>query len=143
MGPDNYAIDFQLSTGDPVAAAAAGLAHIGSFQKNGYGNFVWIQHDNGTTNDDGGVISIYAHLSQIKISDGQHVSQGQIIGLAGSSGNVTGPHLHFAMRTGATSPSFVNSTGGLAYKPEPMSGYAGFGAYGQCGSGQNSPDFTA
>lgn len=57
-----------------------------------YGNAIVIKHDNNT-------YSQYAHLSQVKVSVGQSVSTGQVIGLSGSTGNSSGPHLHFEIRT--------------------------------------------
>ena len=57
----------------------------------GYGNLVVIDHGNGFS-------TAYAHQSQIIVSVGQHVSQGQQIGMEGSTGNSTGPHLHFECR---------------------------------------------
>ncbi|MGK5731308.1 M23 family metallopeptidase [Streptomyces sp. URMC 124] len=57
-----------------------------------YGNAIVIKHDDNT-------YSQYAHLSQVKVSVGQSVSTGQVIGLSGSTGNSSGPHLHFEIRT--------------------------------------------
>ncbi|MEV5374355.1 M23 family peptidase [Streptosporangium nondiastaticum] len=57
-----------------------------------YGNAIVIKHADGT-------YSQYAHLSQIKVSVGQTVTTGQVIGLSGSTGNSSGPHLHFEIRT--------------------------------------------
>ncbi|MDQ1392279.1 MAG: hypothetical protein QOF30_1256, partial [Acidimicrobiaceae bacterium] len=128
---DAYAIDFQLSTGNAVSAVAAGTAHTGNQGTGGYGMFVWIDHG-------GGVVSLYGHLSALSISDGQTVSQGQPIGSAGSTGNSTGPHLHFSLRSGATSWN-----NGSSLQPEPMSGYTGFGNYGTCNNHGNSPNYTS
>jgi hypothetical protein len=130
-GRDANAIDFQLSTNDAVSAVAAGTAHIGPYQANGYGNFVWIAHGNG-------VVSLYGHLNSFAVSDGQTVGQGQVIGAAGSTGNSTGTHLHFSLRQGAT-----GWTDGSALAPEPMSGYTGFGNYGTCNNNGNSPNYTS
>ncbi|HEX8105037.1 MAG TPA: M23 family metallopeptidase, partial [Solirubrobacteraceae bacterium] len=130
IGRDAYAIDFQLTTGNAVSAVAPGVAHRGPFQQTGYGNFIWIQHD-------GGIVSIYGHLSSFAVADGQAVSRGQTIGAAGSTGNSTGPHLHFALHAGAS--NYYSGTGLL---PEPMSGYTGFGAYGWCHGG-GSPMYTS
>jgi murein DD-endopeptidase MepM/ murein hydrolase activator NlpD len=54
----------------------------------GYGNVVWVDHA-------GGVLSVYAHLSTIDVSAGAPLGRGEVLGLSGSTGNVTGPHLHF------------------------------------------------
>ena len=57
------------------------------------GNLVKIQHDNG-------YITYYAHMSAFRVSKGDKVEQGQIVGLRGSTGRSTGPHLHFEIRKG-------------------------------------------
>lgn len=57
----------------------------------GYGNYVWIDHGNGKA-------TIYGHLTSVYASVGQYVSAGQVIGTVGSTGNSTGPHLHFECR---------------------------------------------
>ena len=129
-GRDQYAIDFQLSPGQPVSAVAAGIANVGDQGGSGYGRYVWVDHG-------GGLISLYAHLSSVSVSSGQAVGQGQTLGGAGSTGNSTGTHLHFAMRAGAS-----GLTSGSAFRPEPMSGYSGFGAYGGCAGGR-SPNYTS
>jgi murein DD-endopeptidase MepM/ murein hydrolase activator NlpD len=59
--------------------------------QNGYGNVVFIKHRNNHE-------TVYAHLSKINVQRGQSVSQGQTIGLVGSTGWATGPHLHFEFR---------------------------------------------
>ena len=122
-GKDYYAIDFNLAANSQVSAVAAGTAHlVTAANSGGYGNLVWIDHGNG-------VVSLYAHLNSFAVSGGQQVAQGQLIGLSGSTGNSTGAHLHFVIRTGAT--SWYNGT---SFAPEPMSGYTGFGNYGLHGS---------
>jgi hypothetical protein len=130
VGRDRYAIDFQLATGNAVSAVAAGIAHRG-VDPTGYGNFIWVDHG-------GGVVSLYGHLSSFAVADNVSVTQGQVIGKAGSSGGTsTGAHLHFALRANATSWN-----NGDALLPEPMSDYSGFGQYGRC-TGQSSPTYLS
>ncbi|MEU6624131.1 M23 family metallopeptidase [Streptomyces litmocidini] len=85
-------VDFMASTGTPVHAVGPGTVYSAG-DGGAYGNQVVIQHADGT-------FSQYAHLSSISVSAGQTVSGGDQIGLSGATGNVTGPHLHFEMRTG-------------------------------------------
>ena len=56
--------------------------------QSGYGQVIWLEHP-------GNVLTVYAHLSAIHVSAGEDVGNGQVIGLSGHSGNVTGSHLHF------------------------------------------------
>jgi murein DD-endopeptidase MepM/ murein hydrolase activator NlpD len=92
-------IDLAAGLGAPVVAADAGVVTIAQGGWNGgYGNVVMIDHGNGW-------ITVYGHLSQINVVPCQGVSQGQLIGLAGSTGNSTGPHLHFETRLNG---GFVN-----------------------------------
>lgn len=82
--------DFAASTGTPARTVGDGVVEFAGVQ-NGYGNVVFIKHrDNHET--------VYAHLSKINVQRGQNVSQGQTIGLVGSTGWATGPHLHFEVR---------------------------------------------
>ncbi len=85
-------IDLAAGLGAPVVASDAGVVTVAQGGWNGgYGNVVMIDHGNGW-------ITVYGHLSQINVTACQGVSQGQLIGLAGSTGNSTGPHLHFEVR---------------------------------------------
>ena len=86
------------SCGRPIFAAAEGnVIFAKSFQWNGgYGNYVIISHPNG-------VKTLYAHMKQVFVSVGQEVTQGQQIGLIGTTGNSTGCHVHFEVR-GAKNP---------------------------------------
>jgi hypothetical protein len=125
-GKDQFAIDFGLPSGTQVTAAFSGTVHYGSYDGSGYGNNLWVTSS-------GGYRAVYAHLSSFKVSDGQSVSQGQVIALSGSTGNSTGPHLHFSVRYGGT-----GSYDGTAQVPEPMSGYTGFGNQTNCVPNHNS-----
>jgi murein DD-endopeptidase MepM/ murein hydrolase activator NlpD len=87
-------IDIASGEGAPVWASDAGVVTIAQGGWNGgYGNVVMIDHGNGW-------VSVYGHLSQINVVPCQGVLSGQSIGLAGSTGNSTGAHLHFEIRYG-------------------------------------------
>jgi murein DD-endopeptidase MepM/ murein hydrolase activator NlpD len=86
-------VDIGGRTGDPVFAAKAGEILFAG-RRGGYGNAVIIEHA-------GGVNTVYAHLSKIGVSAGDRVATGEAIGLIGSTGLSTGPHLHFEVRVGA------------------------------------------
>jgi murein DD-endopeptidase MepM/ murein hydrolase activator NlpD len=83
-------IDFGAATGTPIHAAAAGVVVYCGWM-DGYGNLVVIDHG-------GGIATAYGHQSSIAASCSQQVSQGQVIGYVGNTGNSTGPHLHFEVR---------------------------------------------
>ena len=84
-------VDIAAPTGTPVVASAeARVVRIGR-DPAGYGNFVELAHPNGMT-------SFYAHLSRIDVASGDVVPPGFRIGLVGSTGYSTGPHLHFEIR---------------------------------------------
>ena len=84
--------DFVVPTGTAVHAVAEGTVVTAGWG-GAYGNQVVIRHADGKYTQ-------YAHLSSLKVSSGQSVRSGQDIGLSGATGNVTGPHLHFEVRTG-------------------------------------------
>ena len=82
--------DIDAAWGTPVEAAAAGKVTIAGWQR-GYGNVVYVDHGSG-------ISTRYGHLSRISVSIGQSVETGDIIGLVGSTGRSTGPHLHYEVR---------------------------------------------
>ena len=86
--------DFAASTGTPARTVGDGVVEFAGVQ-NGYGNVVFIRHRNGHE-------TVYAHLSKISVARGKNVSQGQTVGLVGSTGWSTGPHLHFEFRVNGT-----------------------------------------
>lgn len=83
-------LDITGRTGDPVWAAKAGRVIFAGW-RGGYGNAVVIQHE-------GNISTLYAHMEALKTTRGDWVDQGEIIGLVGSTGLSTGPHLHFEVR---------------------------------------------
>ncbi len=93
-------VDIGASSGTPVASAGNGTV-ISAGWNGGYGNCVIVDMGNGLS-------SVYAHLSSIYVSNGQVVSAGQSVGAVGSTGNSTGPHLHFEMRSYGTAVSPYN-----------------------------------
>lgn len=95
-GPGHLGIDIAANEGDPVFAAGTGVVTMAQGGYNyGYGNVVQIDHGNG-------YVTVYAHLSQINVSVCESVGQGTLIGLAGSTGNAFGAHLHFEVRYGGS-----------------------------------------
>jgi len=84
-------VDISAPLGTPVMAAADGVVVAVGHSNLGYGNFVVIAHG-------GGISTLYAHLLQTGVSVGEPVLRGQVIGLEGSTGLSTGPHVHFEMR---------------------------------------------
>jgi murein DD-endopeptidase MepM/ murein hydrolase activator NlpD len=90
--------DWGAPKGTPILASASGRVIIakGSGYNGGYGQYVVIEHDNGTQ-------TLYAHASKVLVSVGDNVKQGETIALVGSTGRSTGNHLHFEVR-GAWNP---------------------------------------
>ncbi|MGV9699463.1 transglycosylase family protein [Streptomyces sp. NPDC003470] len=97
-------VDFPVPTGTSVKAVAAGRV-VSAGWGGSYGYQVVVKHADGR-------YSQYAHLSAISVKDGQSVGAGQRLGRSGSTGNVTGPHLHFEVRTG---PGFGSDVDPVAY----------------------------
>jgi murein DD-endopeptidase MepM/ murein hydrolase activator NlpD len=83
-------IDIGVPSGTPIRAAGTGNVVIAGWVS-GYGNYTCIDHG-------GGFSTCYGHQSRIEVSVGQHVTQGQVIGLSGCTGLCFGPHLHFEVR---------------------------------------------
>ncbi|MET8770691.1 peptidoglycan DD-metalloendopeptidase family protein [Streptomyces sp. NPDC004658] len=97
-------VDFVVPTGTSVKAVAAGTV-VSAGWGGAYGNQVVLK-----LND--GYYAQYGHLSQLSVSAGQTVTAGQQIGLSGATGNVTGPHLHFEIRT---TPDYGSDVDPVAY----------------------------
>jgi murein DD-endopeptidase MepM/ murein hydrolase activator NlpD len=104
---NHRAIDLAAQLGDAAYATDAGVVVYAGWNDWGYGNLIVLDHGNGWQ-------SLYAHLNGINVSCGQNVGQGDIIGLIGSTGNSTGPHLHFELTN--TTYGYVNP---LDFLPAP------------------------
>ncbi|WP_030923646.1 transglycosylase family protein [Streptomyces sp. NRRL B-24720] len=97
-------VDFPVPTGTSVKAVASGTV-VSAGWAGAYGYEIVIRHSDGR-------YSQYAHLSALLVREGQHVSGGRRIARSGSTGNVTGPHLHFEIRTG---PGYGSDVDPLSY----------------------------
>lgn len=84
-------LDFGIPEGTPIYAAAGGVVIRAGMDSTGYGLHVRLQHE--------GFATIYGHLRSTAVKAGQQVKAGQVIGESGNTGNSTGPHLHFEVRT--------------------------------------------
>lgn len=89
-GRMHQGIDIGAGMGAPILAAGTGTVIYAGWM-DGYGNVVLVDHGNG-------MVTVYAHQSAIGVGNGARVSKGQVIGAVGSTGNSTGPHLHFETR---------------------------------------------
>lgn len=92
---NHLGIDLAANMGDNVYASDGGVVVYAGSNSYGYGNMIMIDHGTGFQ-------TLYAHLSQIFVTCGQSVTQGQTIGAAGATGHASGPHLHFEVRTATT-----------------------------------------
>ncbi|MHB8776657.1 MAG: peptidoglycan DD-metalloendopeptidase family protein [Anaerolineales bacterium] len=91
---NHFGVDFAGNEGEGVYAVDAGVVVYSGWNDYGYGNMIMIDHGNGFQ-------SLYAHLSAIYRGCGQSVGQGEGIGAIGSTGNSSGPHLHFELMAGS------------------------------------------
>ena len=83
--------------GKPIVAAESGTVIVAGYNAGGYGNYVMIDHGK-CTQDGNNYITLYGHASALAVQKGDKVTKGQTIAYVGSTGNSTGPHLHFEMR---------------------------------------------
>lgn len=127
-GSGHNGVDFRASVGTPVKAALSGTvvetgntdAFPGCYS---YGKWVLVRHGNGLT-------TLYAHFSQISVSDGQAVTTGDLLGYSGNTGYSTGPHLHFSVY--ATEAVSVRRLGDVKSKTNcanariPVSAFSGY-----------------
>lgn len=89
---NHFGIDIAGNIGQPIFAVDGGVIVYAGWNDWGYGNVVVIDHGNGWQ-------SLYGHMSAWNVSCGQSVTQGQSIGAVGSTGNSSGPHIHFELRS--------------------------------------------
>ena len=103
--------DFAAPLGTPARTIGDGVVEFAGVQ-NGYGNVVFVKHRNNQE-------TVYAHLSEISVHQGQSVSQGQTVGLVGATGWATGPHLHFEFRVDGAQqdPQMLAQMGGAGPLP--------------------------
>ena len=87
---------------ESVYASASGYAY-NAYDANGYGIYIMIFHGSG-------YVSLYGHLSSSKVSNGQYVSQGQVIAISGNTGGSTGAHLHFELRQATSVSQFFSKS---------------------------------
>ena len=83
-------VDIVVPTGTPVYAMSSGEVAFASTMTD-FGLVVWVAHGDA-------ILTVYAHLSEILVVEGQAVTRDESLGLSGQSGNATGPHLHFEIR---------------------------------------------
>ncbi|MGH3468510.1 MAG: M23 family metallopeptidase, partial [Thermocrispum sp.] len=91
-GTTHYGLDIANSIGTPIVAAADGTV-IEAGPASGFGNWVRIQHDDGT-------VTVYGHMYTYSVAEGQRVKAGEQIAEIGNAGQSTGPHLHFEVWLG-------------------------------------------
>lgn len=86
-------VDFRAPIGTPIFAVMPGIVaetNLGAVKNCQYGKWILIKHPNGLS-------TLYAHLSDVRVSKGQNVTRGETIGFSGNTGYATGPHLHFTL----------------------------------------------
>ena len=98
-GTGHKGLDIEADMGEDVVAAAEGTVRYMS-DPTGYGEYIYIEHDNG-------LVTLYGHLSKRTAPEDQRVQAGQKIGEVGSTGKSTGPHLHFEITEGFLGPSYA------------------------------------
>jgi len=116
--PGHTGLDAPVPTGTPVVSFMAGVVNAVKHLATSFGNHVRVNH--------GGFEGIYAHLSRTSVDPGQRVDAGTLLGLSGSSGNSTGPHLHFEIRSGGRPIDPTPLLNGAAL-PDGGGGGGGFG----------------
>jgi len=91
FGRNHQGVDLKAQTGDTIYATFNGKIRLTKFDRNGYGFYVVIRHENGLE-------TLYGHLSKFLVKPNQYVKVGTPIALSGNTGRSTGPHLHYETR---------------------------------------------
>ncbi len=104
----HHGVDLRVPTGTPVHAVLPGQVRFAG-EMRGYGQVIWLEHR-------GGALTVYAHLSEIRVRSGERVGGRQVIGLSGQSGNATAPLLHFELWKGGRP---VDPVQALGRRPRP------------------------
>ncbi|MDX8359786.1 M23 family metallopeptidase [Cytobacillus sp. IB215316] len=105
-------LDISGQSGSPIMAAASGTV-LKSYYSNTYGNVVFIKHNNG-------IETVYAHMKNRYVVEGEEVKTGQQIGELGSTGRSTGPHLHFEVHVGEWNYAKTNAIDPLSVLKSPQ-----------------------
>ncbi|MBO3399976.1 phage tail spike protein [Clostridium perfringens] len=101
-GAPHSGTDFGVPEGTPVRASKSGTVVKRRELTTSYGKYLFIDHGDG-------LVTIYAHNSQLLVSEGQHVTAGQIIAKSGNTGNSTGPHCHWELRVNGVAQNVAPS----------------------------------
>ena len=126
-GRTHTGVDYPRPDGTPVSVIQPGTVTSAGWNDGGYGYMVMISHPGGNT-------TLYGHLSKISVKEGQQIEPGTVIGNVGSTGNSTGPHVHFEVRRGGGGISIPNNEGdkyfrfGGNVKVKPKAGVSGAGS---------------
>jgi murein DD-endopeptidase MepM/ murein hydrolase activator NlpD len=126
-GRTHTGVDYPRPDGTPVSVIQPGQVTYAQFNDGGYGYAVQVAHPGGSS-------SFYGHLSKISVKEGQQIEPGTVIGNTGSTGNSTGPHVHFEVRRGGGGISIPNNEGdkyfrfGGNIKVKPKAGVSGAGS---------------
>ena len=87
----HYGIDIDAAYGTDILSSADGVVTLVLFDDVGYGWYIIVYHGDG-------ISTLYAHCSKVLVKEGQNVKQGQVLGLVGTTGASTGPHIHYEVR---------------------------------------------
>ena len=90
-GRMHYGIDIDAAYGTDILSSADGVVTLVLFDDVGYGWYIIVYHGDG-------ISTLYAHCSKVLVKEGQNVKQGQVLGLVGTTGASTGPHIHYEVR---------------------------------------------